>query len=320
MPNPTSTSTLLTLPSLKLNADSAFQIGHDHISSHRPCQDYATHFTHGLGRCASAVISDGCSTGGRTDVGARIMALAAEQVITRHLCPGSLQYPYFIAQDRDQIISQVQSSLCLHPTDLYATSLFTYANSSGLYTFVQGDGAIGIRYTNGQIFSLRYEWLPVKIDGVERSVPFYPTYSSVERARFENLHLSSGLGDLRYEVTNSRGDRQLLSIAHGISGSNHFVNLADVRTDEHECPFEVSSVAVFSDGVSQVDNWTWQEVVHELMSVPNYHGEFVKRKLAFAIRKFKSRGKGPLDDISMAAIYIDRQTNSDDETNSADDC
>ena len=283
---------------LTFHSDSAFQIGHDHISANRPCQDYATSIStpsppllslSSPSPYAIACISDGCSTAGHTDVGARIVALATQRALQRTTSA------YLITGTRDAIIDTVRCTLGLEQRDLYATSLYLHATLSGVRGLIQGDGGYGVRFSDGTISSFRFEWLPALIDGVERSVPFYPTYDVREREKFKSIHMQQP--GPRFEVARSPESFSLLrSVNAGMRGYEIDLSLKNVV-----------AVAVFSDGVSQVDNWSWQEVVEELMLVPNYNGEFAKRKLAFAIRKFKTRGKGPLDDISMAAIHIDGQ-------------
>src|SRR3989344_1052904 len=54
--------------------DDYFHIGQMHLGSGKPCQDYS--FSGVINEGAFAIVSDGCSTGRHTDVGARIIALS----------------------------------------------------------------------------------------------------------------------------------------------------------------------------------------------------------------------------------------------------
>jgi hypothetical protein len=66
-------------------------------------------------------------------------------------------------------------------------------------------------------------------------------------------------------------------------------------------------VAVFSDGVTQVDGMDWRDVVAELMNFKSIEGDFVKRRMNRFLKDCRAHGKGPIDDISMACIHIDHE-------------
>ena len=59
---------------IKLHTDHYFHIGDTHLTAGKPCQDYAISSVDN--NAAFAVVSDGCSTGGDTDIGSRIIALS----------------------------------------------------------------------------------------------------------------------------------------------------------------------------------------------------------------------------------------------------
>ena len=69
----------------------------------------------------------------------------------------------------------------------------------------------------------------------------------------------------------------------------------------------IELIAVFSDGVSQVDGMTWKEVVLDFLAMKNTNGDFVKRRLIRGIRDMKTKGKGPIDDVSAAMIYLEEE-------------
>ena len=65
--------------------DDYFHIGQMHLGSGKPCQDYS--FSGIIDEGAFAIVSDGCSTGRHTDVGARIIVLSTVNAIQRWLMP-----------------------------------------------------------------------------------------------------------------------------------------------------------------------------------------------------------------------------------------
>ncbi|MBR1034034.1 hypothetical protein, partial [Bradyrhizobium liaoningense] len=68
-----------------------------------------------------------------------------------------------------------------------------------------------------------------------------------------------------------------------------------------------SHIAVFSDGVTQVDGMDWRDVVTALMSFKSTGGAFVKRRMLRFLKDCQAHGKGPIDDIAMACIHIDHE-------------
>jgi serine/threonine protein phosphatase PrpC len=68
---------------------------------------------------------------------------------------------------------------------------------------------------------------------------------------------------------------------------------------------EIEFIALFSDGVTQVDGVDWEDAVVELLSYKGTAGEFVKRRMIRAIKDWQKIGKGPTDDIACAVIGIE---------------
>ncbi len=64
---------------MKFHTDHHFIIGHGHLADGKPCQDYTLSGLVGGG--AYAVVSDGCSSAGQTDIGSRIIAITTGNAI-----------------------------------------------------------------------------------------------------------------------------------------------------------------------------------------------------------------------------------------------
>lgn len=267
---------------MRLHADSYFAIGAAHLTAGMPCQDYALSTSIKDGVCA--VVSDGCSTGGRTDIGARIVALATAS---------SLNVP---ANNFTQLIRNAQGSLGLNLSDMLATRLYAVAYLNlyaGLY--VVGDGVAVIRDRRGTVTMTKLEW--------EENTPFYPAY--LASSSFDEFVLRHG-GDLSaprlraHRVTLNQGKKLAwsgdLSLGSGISG------FADPVVSSSS---DIDFLAVFSDGITQVDNVPWDEAVTECLAFKNTSGEFLKRRMMAAIRRWKTVGRGPIDDISGAVIHVE---------------
>src|SRR3990167_9350088 len=103
--------------------DSYFHIGHAHLNAGKPCQDYALAATYGV--AAYAIVADGCSTGGKTDVGARIVALATAKTLkqcgTRFLADPPRAAATGIALRQRFTITGIQEIVGLAQADMHST-------------------------------------------------------------------------------------------------------------------------------------------------------------------------------------------------------
>lgn len=265
---------------MKLAVDSYFCIGSAHVNAGSPCQDYAVSGADRDGVCA--VVSDGCSTGGRTDVGSRVVALATVEAC--RVAPGRNA----VVANQGYIITIARDNLGLQKNDLLATCLFARVCDEGSYLHLQGDGVTAIKKQDGSIVMTRFDW--------EDNTPFYPAYEpNGDIEAF--FHAHGGKEEFRLNATTIDSAGSVLNFSfltgEAVKGLDFPVNLPGVEF-----------VAVFSDGVTQIDGVDWKDAVTELMSFKNVTGEFVKRRSMAALRKFKETGKGPVDDFSMAVIHV----------------
>lgn len=271
---------------MRIHADSHFTIGSTHITAGKCCQDYA--MTGVDGDSAIAVVSDGCSTGGRTDVGARIVALTTIQAAKRS--------PLDVTSHRNECLLQAQFTLCLDNSDLLATSLYAVVTPDGAFYCLHGDGVVAIKHRSGRLHLKRFDWLD--------NTPFYPAYAGVDRERFVEVHGGDLAGHrlTGVDVIMSPGQ-----VPHTWN-STHALWVGMNPSAQRIFNFEdIEFLAVFSDGVTQIENVDWKDAVVELMSFKNTAGEFVKRRTMAALRKFREVGKGPVDDFSMAAIRVEHE-------------
>ena len=69
---------------------------------------------------------------------------------------------------------------------------------------------------------------------------------------------------------------------------------------------ELEFIAVFSDGVTQIDQVDWKDAVAMFMSFKNTTGEFAKRRMIRGITDAQKNNKGPIDDISYAVVRVEQ--------------
>lgn len=275
---------------MRFTSDHAFHIGSQHLRGGLPCQDYALSGADvGI---TYAIVSDGCSTGGRTDVGARVVGLSAASTIpeVNDLNVGQI----------DKImgwrIADAQDALGLQTSDLLATCGYVAVNQEIAAARIIGDGVIAAKSSNGLISMTRIDWA--------NNMPLYRAYSHDSYAGFIAAHG----GDLDRDAATSTHQFWSPSVRDREPRARHHP-LGDMLTgfshsfDPGSCDF----VAVFSDGITQVDGMDWRDVVAELLAFKSTEGDFVKRRMNRFLKDCQKHGKGPIDDISMACIHIDHE-------------
>lgn len=266
-----------------ISCDDASTVGHAHSAKGEVGQDYALS---GSARSdvSYAVVSDGCSSGGRTDVGARLLGLFMREYASS--CSARL----FPSESYDDLTGHLRSfcrrqqvDLRLERDDLFATALMVRADPCVTRVWVLGDGVVAARFRSGNGRLWKFEW--------SNNAPLYPAYEELELSQL------AGQG-AQLVITDADGNRS----SHGV-GEHHDACVLDFRTSE------LLDVAVFTDGVSQVrrgfEEASWSLVVGELMAFRNTRGVFAKRRLMSYLSKLRSEGYRPEDDLSMAVVHFE---------------
>lgn len=288
---------------MKFGTDCHFNIGAEHISGGKPCQDYAISGNHG--DIAYAIISDGCSGGGHTDVGARLIALSAAAAIREQWDAERNVTDITVAQAvevrRRLLLGGIKETLKLEPDDMLATEVYASITPQGGYVHAWGDGVVAFVYVDGITRLHRFDW--------PNNMPFYPAYVD-QLPNFTSAHGgdldAQVLTEQVFEYTPSSEGRSSTtstvphSMYDGIQGI-HFPITADELN-------RLAYVVVFSDGVTRVDNVCWKDAALDLLSFKTATGVFAKRRMINFIREMRKKGKGPLDDIAFAAISVVRDT------------
>lgn len=297
---------------IRFYTDHYFSIGRAHFVGGKPCQDYSVSGIYN--GSAFAVVSDGCSTGGQTDVGARIVALSTAEAIKRHLALGDEasgeQAIYKINLWQKAVIAGARSMLGLESKDMLATCVYAFMTPDGGYISLQGDGVIAVKDLWGNVYVSKIEWM--------ENMPFYPAYAQnglngfitahggdlkATRLKREDFHRTQSGSVI--ETGNSN-----LSLQEGINGINLFFDPAKMK--------EIEFIALFSDGVTQIDGIDWKEAVADFLAFKNVTGEFAKRRMIRGVKDSQKKGRGPLDDISYAVIRIEDGKKSEDDGRAAD--
>jgi hypothetical protein len=292
---------------MPLATDHTFHIGEQHVRTGKPCQDYTLSGTIG-DTLAYAIVSDGCSSGGLTDIGARLMVLATKRaildVLSQGTIPGDGAAVRAINTVRDGILRQYQTELGLEVSDLLATCLWAVATPEVVVAHIVGDGVVAIQYEEDLVLH-SFTWA--------KNMPYYPAYAFDDSAeRFKTAQSESdtpltyieegtsptGMGDV------PNGALEELTVEEGMDG----LIIAREHSDENETPGKITAIALFSDGVTQVDKLSMPETVKQLTAFKSKSGQFGTRRMNRFLTDVKKSGRGPLDDIAYAVITLDSTT------------
>jgi len=276
--------------------DSHFLIGYAHLTGGKPCQDFA--LTGVEGAAAYAIVSDGCSTGGLTDVGSRVLVLSTASAIREHWSTNRIvgdNTSLEIGVRQKLVIVASKQTLGLKTDDMLATCVYSYISPEGGYFHLQGDGVVALRFTDGSTILHRYEWA--------NNTPLYPAYADDNFRRFIAAHSDDLEAHLltceRWEHLNSKFnqlDGVSYTLSEGIRGITITLNAEMVKN--------LDLIAIFSDGVSQVENIDWKDAVLQLLAFKSTEGEFAKRRLNRFVKDAMKAGRGPIDDIAYAVIRL----------------
>lgn len=261
---------------MTFSVDSHYLIGHAHYRQGKACQDYA--FSRTDGNEAYAVVCDGCSTGGMTDVGARILAHSTASVL-RSKGPQDADFP----TERRTKMAQAMDSWDLEVNDLLSTCISVKVTPEWATVSIEGDGVIAFM-KGSEATVVKFEWMD--------NVPWYPA-RALDKSNVERFIKDHG-GDLEARrLIAGMGD---FTLRHGMQGICWTVN-----ADELE---NLTGIAIFSDGVDQIEGVGYESIVSELLCFKNTTGEFVKRRLNATVKRAYDSGHKPQDDLAMAVINI----------------
>jgi hypothetical protein len=284
--------------SVLFSTDHYFHIGYPHLTGGKPCQDYAISGVHG--GIAYAIVSDGCSTGGHTDVGSRLVALSTAAAIKKFatILPND-RLTQDVEVRQSAVLAGTQELLGLAVPDLYATCVYACVSEEGGYIALRGDGLVVLKYRDGKSEITRYDW--------EGNTPYYPVYAS---ACADKAFLSAHGNDpnglrLKEErwVYEQDGERRLvetkqISVRDGMNGIL-------LKIPKEKILDELAFIGVFSDGITQIDGVDCIDAVNEFLAFTNIRGEFVKRRMINAVKSIQKSGHQLLDDVFFQSVEFE---------------
>ncbi|MCA9357079.1 protein phosphatase 2C domain-containing protein [Candidatus Nomurabacteria bacterium] len=281
--------------------DHAFHIGFQHRSNGKPNQDYTLSGT--LNNYTNyTIVSDGCSSGGMTDIGSRLIVLATKRALEELSTSDSLVDEAFITQVnqlRNNYLELYRVQLGLTHPDLLATCLYAINQDESIFINVIGDGVVAIQYENCLVIH-QFDW--------NMNTPYYPAYrqGNLEDS-FKSAHKSVELPFTisTQTISSNEGEKETKQTAIGytveVGMKGWICNPTDPDLETKNG--RLISVALFSDGVEQVDGMQCVDVVRQLLAYKSINGQFAVRRMNRFLTENSKVGRGPLDDISCAVIH-----------------
>ena len=214
---------------LELFTDHYFRPGFTHSGGGKPCQDYALSSVYQ--GSAFAIVADGCSSGGHTDVGARLVTFATASALRSHRMSGrSLTDAAIydeIARRQQELVVSVRTTLDLGLCDLLSTCLWAYVSAEGGYAHVQGDGVVVFCFSDGAMTLSSFEWAG--------NVPFYPAYSGDFLESFRATHDAGAsippLTEERWSYSKSHGFQSLGRVSHSLEAGMRGITIPISRKE-----------------------------------------------------------------------------------------
>ncbi len=276
---------------MKIHLDHLLKIG----KSHKVCEDY---IISGYDPVPYIILSDGCSSSPDTDVGARILCLAAKQ---------------YLKYNRDSIhsIDEVKmGQYIIHKADTLMIQLGlmnTFSLDATLIIAYYHDGLIKIiMYGDGAIISTRSEFTKIETIDYTKNTPYYLSYT-LDRERNKIYHDNKIIKTI--EQYYSCGDLGSDSLVVGTQKyDKEYVSTFLIKPDKDK------TILICSDGISSFLNREQSEFLHlrnfidDFISFKTLKGEFLKRRLLSrngAITKLEQSGYEHIDDLSIGAFVIE---------------
>lgn len=276
-----------------LHTDFAVITGTRHSAVASPCQDYSCAQVFSPGR-AVAIVADGCSQAGQTDLGARAWALAAMS-LARNQADALPQHPRETVQDtlllEEELLRRASSALdSVAYEDGFATLGMLQAADGLVRATFWGDGALLARHLDGSLTLVNLQ--------CTENAPLYLQYLR---------------NPANYTAWACRyGRQQLLVVTNRYDQAGVLLGLKTETRDIQDGPWQwqadidaeqLELVTLCTDGVGSRTGGFVQTAT-QLMAVKNSQGEFLRRRLGRQAHAWQLEDDSPADDLALAGIWL----------------
>lgn len=272
--------------------DAFFSIGKQHQKEGVPCQDYALVSDK---QFPTLVVCDGCSGArARTDIGARMLALAFEEKAPVLATAPEQFFAELLTYFQQIKVGTIRDNLATIIGGVVLPDCFRF--------FLMGDGVLTISFKDGS--KTFYDWSWVK------NAPFYLAYHLEQDAIDQFIQETVGQDEILESVLETRVS--LNAAGEVISEASQWKSLRQFQEGfRMDIPLaEVQAIACFSDGLlsfyKEVEGGQFQHLanpaaVQEFTGFKNYAGQFVTRRTTRGLQSMAKDGYLNYDDIGVAA-------------------
>jgi len=259
---------------MKIRLDAHFIIG----NSHTVCEDYAKVAYLPNTDTYVAIVSDGCSSASNTDVGSRIVSLAALKAIENGYDKHTFREIFLLN------LAEFSSMLGLQH-ELTATIMIAIVQDNQLIVLVQGDGVIYVEHEDhSELATISFS----------ENAPAYPFYS---------------IDDDMIEQFNDMNQKCTITTNNNVQISNANANdFTLIRT--YNDISKIKKVVLFSDGIESFkqnnQSINMENIYKSIIDFKNVKaGSFAIRKLTRLQKEWALNKITHEDDLSIASIVFD---------------
>jgi hypothetical protein len=273
-----------------MNADSTFIIG----TTHQVCEDYAI-ARNPADANPYVILSDGCSTSPDTDIGARLLVRAADQILKE----GVDEEPGILHQYAAQLAASWAKSLKLSPQSLDATLLTACINNDEVVVSCSGDGLIVVESIDGTLDAYSFSYpsgYPFYLDylGQPERLDLF-SFSEFFDKEITHFHAPSKDEPLQFKSKRLRG--QMTEVVRIKTAACRVVSIS---SDGLHSFLQINH----NGGTRSVEPVQVAEIIRELLSFRSLNGTFVTRRVKKFMKECGPKGWQHSDDLSLAAIHL----------------
>ncbi len=266
-----------------VKVDSYYVMGQSHLVT----QDYAISGTEPF---PYIILSDGCSSSSHTDIGARLLAMAAKQYLTKKVLNNKRINAKKLILKVASKASAAANNLGAANTLLDATLMIVFMMNNQVYIYVFGDGAIFYTTKSGDFSIINISY--------SHNAPYYPVYQ-IDESRDKQYRMKS-MNDFKISESSKTSQKENI-----------------YEPTELVFPVsELSSLLIATDGVSSFYDTKNSKpvkidsIAKELSDFKNTKGDFIKRRIKRILKKGAATEIYNMDDLAVGAMILEKSVES----------
>lgn len=283
-----------------MHSDAAVIPGTRHARVGEPAQDFAMH--RDLHTVAWGIVSDGCSSAGRTDLGARLWALALDDLWRQRVTEPGWMATTHSARARLDVLRSIAPALPRGAVDndLQATLAMAVGSRDEAFGWIAGDGALLALYADGHIELVEHRFTA--------NLPAYPVYLTTPEATARFIEWSRQRQQV-LEVHRTRFHLfgSVLSSEVTTVPIDETLSFACLRHDfdlarRVEGAPALSALFAVTDGIASRPRTEVSATLSDLCTFHNLTGSFLRRRVGWLSGQWATQRTLPQDDLSVAGV------------------